>query len=128
MRFASSAAEARSDDGALAAAEVQAVARALGRLASPSGSELDGPVDGPGAEFRLPRLDEGVYRIRGTAAENTEALYRLALEQLDLLEVAVETADSPPVRAQEPRDAGRDSAAVARYFRDLSRRTMEDGQ
>ncbi|HEX7036264.1 MAG TPA: hypothetical protein VF210_10840 [Pseudomonadales bacterium] len=119
-------AEARSDDGSLSEAQVRAVARELARLAPES--DVDGPVDGPGVDRRPLPLDDGVYHIRGTAPENTEALYRLTLEQLDLMEVALETADAPPVRAQQPRDAGRESSAVARYFRDLSRRTTEDDE
>lgn len=121
-------ADARSDDGSLAEAEVAAVARALARLGSSPDAEADGPMAGWGHDRRPPQPGDGIYRIRGTSPENTEALYRLTLEQLDLMEVALETADTAPVRAQEPRDAARDSSAVARYFRDLSRRTMEDGQ
>jgi hypothetical protein len=50
----------------------------------------------------------------------------MTLERLDLIEAALETADTPPIRAQEPRDVSRDSAAAARYFRDLSRSTRDD--
>jgi hypothetical protein len=50
----------------------------------------------------------------------------MTLERLDLIEATLESVDSPPVRAQDPRNAARDSAAAARYFRDLSRRTTDD--
>jgi hypothetical protein len=82
--------------------------------------------DGPGVSASRFARDRGVYTIRGTAADNTEALYRMTLERLDLIEAALESADTPPIRAQEPRDVSRDSAAAARYFRDLSRSTRDD--
>jgi hypothetical protein len=115
-------ADARRGDGSVAEAEVEAVARALGRLAPAE----DLGQDGRGVSASRSALDRGVYTIRGTAAENNEAFYRLTLEQLDLVEAALESADSVPIRAQEPRDVSRDSAAAARYFRDLSRRTTDD--
>jgi hypothetical protein len=115
-------ADARRGDGSVAEAQVEAVARALGRLAPAE----DLGQDGRGVSASRSALERGVYTIRGTAAENNEAFYRLTLEQLDLVEAALESADSVPIRAQEPRDASRDSAAAARYFRDLSRRTTDD--
>jgi len=42
---------------------------------------------------------------------------------LDLMEAALLTRDGSPVRAQQPRQPERDSAAAARYFRTLGRGT-----
>lgn len=104
---------ARTSDGMLAAAEVESVARAAAML-QPGGNDGD--------TTRASRMgrNDGVYEVRGIASENTATLYRMTLERLDLMEAALERADSTPVRAQTPRDPGRDSAAAARYFRELS--------
>jgi hypothetical protein len=45
----------------------------------------------------------------------------MTLEELDLYEATLMTRDSPGVRAQPPRDDEQNSAASAKYFRDLSR-------
>jgi hypothetical protein len=121
-----------SRDRNMTEAEVAAVARSLDRLAPADlgSADLvsgdDRGQDGPGVSASRFARDRGVYTIRGTAADNTEALYRMTLERLDLIEAALESADTPPIRAQEPRDVSRDSAAAARYFRDLSRSTRDD--
>ncbi len=60
------------------------------------------------------------YRGLGADADNLERLYRLTLAELDQLEVALGKAEGAPIRAQELRDEGYDSEAVARYFRELS--------
>lgn len=102
---------ARAADGTLRADEVEAVARAADSL----------DRAGRGADPRPLSGATGRYGIRGTADENTEVLFRMTLDRLDLVEAGLETADSPPIRAQDPRAAERDSAQAARYFRDLSR-------
>lgn len=121
--------EARTDDGRPAEGEVAEVVRSLARLAPRDDGQdtaRDGAARGRGATGSRTAVDPGVYVIRGVASENTESLYRMTLERLDLIEATLESADSPPIRAQEPRDSHRDSAAAARYFRELSTRTMED--
>jgi len=60
------------------------------------------------------------YRGLGANPENRERLYRMTLAELDQLEVALGKVDGAKIRAQEPRDEGYDSDAVARYFRELS--------
>ena len=87
------------------------IAQATARLAG----ELLGarnPLD-----FDRDRRD---YRGLGADADNLERLYRLTLAELDQLEVALGKAEGAPIRAQELRDEGYDSEAVARYFRELS--------
>lgn len=100
--------------GGYQASEVEAVARAAGRLQQESVAER-GSDDAGAAPASL-----GDYHIRGTDDANTEALYRLTAEQLDLLEATIQQLDRLPVRAQAPRSEARDSEAAARYFRELS--------
>jgi hypothetical protein len=61
------------------------------------------------------------YVPRGTDSANDEALAQMTRDRLDLIEATLLNRDAAPIRAQEPRDDGRDSEAAARYFRDLSR-------
>ena len=60
------------------------------------------------------------YRGLGASEGNRERLYRLTLDELDRLEVALGKVEAGSVRATPPRDSGYESAAVARYFRQLS--------
>ena len=60
------------------------------------------------------------YRGLGAAEGNRERLYRLTLDELDRLEIALGKVEGAGVRATQPRDSGYESAAVARYFRQLS--------
>ncbi|MCY3813456.1 MAG: hypothetical protein OXH15_16805 [Gammaproteobacteria bacterium] len=60
------------------------------------------------------------YRGLGASEDNRERLYRLTLDELDRLEVALGKVEAGSVRATPPRDIGYESAAVARYFRQLS--------
>ena len=60
------------------------------------------------------------YRGLGADGQNRERLYRMTLAELDRLEIALGKVDGAAVRAPQPRDDGYDSAAVARYFRQLS--------
>ena len=60
------------------------------------------------------------YRGLGASEDNRERLYRLTLDELDRLEVALGKVEAGSVRATPPRDSGYESAAVARYFRQLS--------
>ena len=60
------------------------------------------------------------YRGLGASESNRERLYRLTLDELDRLEVALGKVEAGSVRAAPPRDSGYESAAVARYFRQLS--------
>jgi len=60
------------------------------------------------------------YRGLGASEDNRERLYRLTLEELDRLEIALGKVEAGSVRATPPRDSGYESAAVARYFRQLS--------
>jgi hypothetical protein len=103
--------EAARTGGDLDEAEARAVARAAEALVreQPGGAGWSGD------------LARSLYVVRGTDPDNDDTLYRLTLEQLDLVENALQRADAPPVRAQEPRDGARDSSAAARYFRELSR-------
>jgi len=82
---------------------------------------------GAGTAARSGAFDRGVYGIRGTAADNDQSLLELAQERLDLLEAALAVRERAPVRAQEPRQPQRDSAAAARYFRTLGRGAEPDG-
>jgi hypothetical protein len=63
------------------------------------------------------RLD---YLARGTDAENDVALASLLKDRLDLIEAALLSVESVPIRAQKPRDIARDSDVAAEYFRELS--------
>lgn len=60
------------------------------------------------------------YRGLGASENNRKRLYRLTLDELDRLEVALGKVEAGSVRATPPRDSGYESAAVARYFRQLS--------
>ena len=60
------------------------------------------------------------YRGLGADAANRERLYRMTLDELDRLEIALGKVDGASVRAPQPRDDGYESQAVARYFRQLS--------
>ena len=60
------------------------------------------------------------YRGLGATEANRDRLYRLTLAELDQLEIALGKVDGTPIRAEEVRDDGYDSAAVAKYFRNLS--------
>lgn len=60
------------------------------------------------------------YRGLGASESNQERLYRLTLDELDRLEIALGKVEAGSVRATPPRDSGYESAAVARYFRQLS--------
>lgn len=60
------------------------------------------------------------YRGLGSSEDNRERLYRLTLDELDRLEIALGKVEAGSVRATPPRDSGYESAAVARYFRQLS--------
>ena len=60
------------------------------------------------------------YRGLGASEDNGERLYRLTLDELDRLEIALGKVEAGSVRAAPPRDSGYESAAVARYFRQLS--------
>jgi hypothetical protein len=106
------------------------VARALDRLlASEEGSGTAAGASTGTSDSRGGSRDGGIrssggmtdYRIRGTDEANTDVLLRLTRERLDLAEAMLVSRDNPPIRAQEPRQAERDSAAAARYFRELSR-------
>lgn len=115
--------------GGVDRAAVESVVRELGRLdreLAPSGSA---PQAGraSGLEGR-DGVERGRYEIRGTAAENDAALLRLAEERLDLLEAALRMRDGSPVRAQQPRQPERDSAAAARYFESLGRGADADDE
>jgi hypothetical protein len=114
-------AQATSSDGVDRAA-VETVVRELGRLDREVASEgAEARAGGASGAARSGRVSGSRYGIRGTAAENDAALLRLAEERLDLLEAALRMRDGVPVRAQQPRQAERDSAAAARYFRSLGR-------
>ena len=86
------------------------IARAVARLAG----ELE---DSGELDFSE---DQRAYRGLGASPENRERLYRLTLAELDRLEIALGKVDGAAIRAEEPRDEGYDSDAVARYFRELS--------
>jgi hypothetical protein len=61
------------------------------------------------------------YRGLGASAANRERLYRLALAELDRMEVALGKASrQASVRAAGPREEGYDERPVADYFRRLS--------
>jgi len=44
----------------------------------------------------------------------------LLKDRLDLIEAALLSVESVPIRAQKPRDIARDSDVAAEYFRELS--------
>lgn len=111
--------EAGDDDGGFRRRALEAVAADLARMGGAGDAAGGGATMGAG-------LDRGLYTIRGTADENTEALRQLVLDRLDLLESALLSLDRAPVRAQQPRPSGRDSPAAARYFRTLSRGAQGD--
>ena len=74
-----------------------------------------------GAQGRLDLAEtRRAYRGLGASDANRERLYRLTLAELDQLEIALRKVDGAPVRAEEPRQEGYDSQAVAEYFRQLS--------
>lgn len=77
--------------------------------------EALGPDDAPDLS-----PDRAGYRPLGTSAANRERLYRMTLDRLDRLEVALARSGRAGIRAEEPRDDAYDSAEVARYFRNLS--------
>ena len=60
------------------------------------------------------------YRGLGASDANRERLYQLTLAELDKMELTLGRVEGVPIRAEEPRDEGYDSEAVARYFRHLS--------
>lgn len=77
--------------------------------------EVLGPDDAPDLS-----PDRARYRALGTSGANRERLYRMTLDRLDRLEVALARAGRTGIRAEEPRDDAYDSEEVARYFRQLS--------
>ena len=60
------------------------------------------------------------YRGLGARESNRERLYQMTLAELDRLEIALGKVEGATIRAAPPRDSGYESAAVARYFRQLS--------
>ena len=86
--------------------DVASAARRLGRQLQ------DGAMDMEAMRAR--------YRGLGASEDNRERLYRLTLAELDRLEIALGKVEAGSVRATPPRDSGYESAAVARYFRQLS--------
>lgn len=88
--------------------DVASAARRLGRQLGDSPESLD-----------LAAM-RARYRGLGASESNRERLYRLTLNELDRLEVALGKVEGAGVRATQPRDSGYESAAVARYFRQLS--------
>ena len=88
--------------------EVAGAARRLGRQLGDSLESLD-----------LAAM-RARYRGLGAAQGNRERLFRLTLDELDRLEIALGKVEGAGVRATQPRDSGYESAAVARYFRQLS--------
>ena len=88
--------------------DVASAARRLGRQLGDSPESLD-----------LAAM-RARYRGLGASESNRERLYRLTLTELDRLEVALGKVEGAGVRARQPRDSGYESAAVARYFRQLS--------
>ena len=93
------------------AGAIESVARAV------SGMELE--VLGADAAPDL-SPDRARYRALGASGTNTERLYRMTLDRLDRLEVALARSGRTGIRAEEPRDHAYDSEEVARYFRNLS--------
>ncbi len=77
--------------------------------------EVLGPDDAPDLS-----PDRARYRALGTSDANAERLYRMTLDRLDRLEVALARSGRTGIRAEEPRDDAYDSEEVARYFRTLS--------
>ncbi|MEM8765975.1 MAG: hypothetical protein AAGE43_00920 [Pseudomonadota bacterium] len=94
--------------------EMEALLRRADALEYRLGQEL-------GEEFRFDtRYSREAYSERGTNAANTQVLAELMSDRLDLMEAALTNRGTLPIRAQEPRDEGRDSDAAARYFETLS--------
>ena len=77
--------------------------------------EVLGPDDAPDLS-----PDRARYRALGTSDANAERLYRMTIDRLDRLEVALARSGRTGIRAEEPRDDAYDSEEVARYFRTLS--------
>ena len=96
------------------AGAVDAVSRELDQLLMRLNLESGGKLDIDTT------VDRNLYIARGTAEENTELLYRMTLDRLDLIENVLMIRRAEPVRAQTPRDSARDSEAASRYFRLLS--------
>ena len=96
------------------ARSIGAVARDLDQLVAQLNEELGDTLDIDTS------LDRELYIARGAAEENTDVLYRMTSDRLDLIENALMHADTELVRAQTPRDRARDSDAASRYFRSLS--------
>ena len=88
--------------------DVASAARRLGRQLGDSPESLD-----------LAAM-RARYRGLGASEGNRERLYRLTLDEIDRLEIALGKVEGAGVRATQPRDSGYQSAAVARYFRQLS--------
>ena len=63
--------------------------------------------------------DRARYQKLGLNSDDPEALYRLARESLDLLEVALRYEDGAEIRAERSRSAARDTSAAAEYYRRL---------
>ena len=97
------------DSGSLS--DIEDIASAARRLGRQLG---DGPESLDLAAMRAR------YRGLGASEGNRERLYRLTLDEIDRLEIALGKVEGAGVRATQPRDSGYQSAAVARYFRQLS--------
>ncbi len=91
------------------------IAEAAERLAAQALEPSDSP-----ALRELRDQTAARYRARGAADANRERLYQMTLAHLDQIEVALARVEGAAIRAQEPRDDGHDSEAVATYFRHLS--------
>jgi hypothetical protein len=101
--------------GAFDSSELGALLRRADALEFRAGQQL-----GEGFELDT-TLSREAYFERGTDAANTAALVQLMKDRLDLIEAALLNPQAAPIRAQEPRDQGRDSEAAAEYFRELGR-------
>ena len=111
-------------------AEVQALRRQLREVGASGDPQALGQIADAtrrlaeavlGAEGRLDLAEtRRDYRGLGASDANRERLYRLTLAELDKMELALGRVEGVPIRAEEPRDEGYDSEAVARYFRHLS--------
>jgi len=95
--------------GRLEADELKAVAERVEALRFELGPELE-------LDLTADRLG---YVKRGLNSDDPAALYRLTLESLDRLDVALARPEGPGIQAEESRDPARDSAESAEYFRRL---------
>ncbi|MDA0789636.1 MAG: hypothetical protein O2780_09295 [Proteobacteria bacterium] len=110
----------------------QALARTEGGNIGPNGRGVDAVRQelndllarlnlGTGANLNIDTSnDRRLYLARGIAEENTDELYKMTADRLDLVESVLVNREVETVRAQQPRDSARDSDAAAEYFRLLS--------